>query len=187
MISALATTCRSIFSKGALRMLNACAKFCYNFAPGFGIKFAKISGSVVVALDVQSQQLQNWIKLAAGVQSAATNANENLEPSTSPEDGGDSQASLPEGLSLDNTEWTRGQSVKRVKNSSGKWVDYTDENGKTVLAGIRMQVVSRVVRAFDTDYFFWRWAYYDTAGCLYKLSAEQGVFAEVNYDEYLNI
>lgn len=118
-------------------------------------------------------------KLSEELQASPT-SNKNLEEN----DGGDSQSLLPDGMSLDTTEWQRGVSVMQTREDDGAWVDYT-ENGETFLTGIRMQVVSRVVRAYDTDYFFWRWAYFDKNGCLYKLSAEQGVFAEVNYDVYL--
>lgn len=110
---------------------------------------------------------------------AAPTSNENL-----PEcEGGDSQALLPDGLELDQTQWVRGKTVKRTKGQDGKWADYS-EDGRTFLTGVRMMVVSRVVRAYDTDYFFWRWAYLDRNGSVYRLSAEQGVFAEVNYDTY---
>lgn len=58
----IATPVKSIFSKAALRMLNACAKFAYHFAQGFGIKFTSAPGSVVVALDTESEILKDWLK-----------------------------------------------------------------------------------------------------------------------------
>lgn len=171
---------KSIFSRAALAVINACAKFAYNFSYGFGIKCAKSSGSVVVSLDTDSEALTRWIRDTG---TAPKMANENLEENA----GGDS-TQLLSGLELDKTEWIRGETVQQSKDEeSGQWEDSTDEGGNTTLTGIRMQVVSRVVRAYDTDYFFWRWAFFDPNGCLYKLSAEQGVFAEVNYDEYSSV
>lgn len=41
-------------------MLNACAKFAYNLAQGFGIKFLRKGGSLVVGIDKEA--LSNWIK-----------------------------------------------------------------------------------------------------------------------------
>lgn len=42
---------KNIFSKTALRMLNACGRFVWNFAQGFGIKIRPCNGSVVVSVD----------------------------------------------------------------------------------------------------------------------------------------
>lgn len=67
MNNALATPLKNIFSRGAVKVLNACAKFAYNFAYGFGIKFTDLSGSKTVAIDTDSEALQSWIKeVAAG-------------------------------------------------------------------------------------------------------------------------
>jgi hypothetical protein len=172
---------KNIFSQAALKVLNACAKFAYNFANGFGIKLTRSANSVVVSLDTESDALASWVKDIAKPQAVAKDANENLEEN----DGGDSQ-SLLSGLTLDTTTWERGVTTKK-KKSGDSWVDVQDDNGNKILTGVRMQVVSRVVRAYDTDFFFWRWAYFDKAGALYRLSAEQGVFAEVNYDKYVSI
>lgn len=56
-----ASPVKNIFSKAALAMLNACAKFAYNFAHGFGIKTLRKGGSVVVSLDVDSPVLSEWV------------------------------------------------------------------------------------------------------------------------------
>lgn len=53
---------KNIFSRTALKVLNACAKFAYNFSHGFGIKLTDSLGGKVVAIDTQSEVLQNWIK-----------------------------------------------------------------------------------------------------------------------------
>lgn len=53
---------KSIFSKAALRMLNACAKFVYHFAQGFGIKFTDASGSVAVGIDTDNELFKDWLK-----------------------------------------------------------------------------------------------------------------------------
>lgn len=65
MNNALATPLKNIFSRGAVKVLNACAKFAYNFAYGFGIKFTDSSGSKTVALDTESGALQDWIAASA--------------------------------------------------------------------------------------------------------------------------
>lgn len=62
MSSDVANSVRNIFSKAALRMLNACAKFVYHFAYGFGIKLTDASGSKTVAIDTDSEPLKDWIK-----------------------------------------------------------------------------------------------------------------------------
>lgn len=172
---------KNIFSQAALKVLNACAKFAYNFANGFGIKLTRSANSVVVALDTESAALATWIKETAKPQAVAKDANENLEENA----GGDSQ-SLLSGLTLDTTTWERGVTTKKEKIDES-WVDVKDKDGNTILTGVRMQAVSRVVRVYDTDFFFWRWAYFDKAGALYRLSEEKGVFAEVNYDKYVSI
>lgn len=177
----LSSPVKNIFSKAALAMLNACARFAYNFSQGFGIKILKKGGSVVVSLNTESDTLVSWVKNIAKPQAVVKDANENLEEN----DGGDSQPLLS-GLTLDTTTWERGVTTKKEKIDES-WVDVKDKDGNKILTGVRMQVVSRVVRAYDTDFFFWRWAYYDKAGALYRVSAEQGVFAEVNYDKYVSI
>lgn len=62
MSSDVANSVRNIFSKAALRMLNACAKFVYHFAQGFGIKFTDASGSVAVGIDTENQLFKDWLK-----------------------------------------------------------------------------------------------------------------------------
>lgn len=62
MSNILATPVKNIFSRSAAKILNACAKFAHNFSYGFGIKLTKSSGSAVVALDTDSEALQDWIK-----------------------------------------------------------------------------------------------------------------------------
>lgn len=62
MSSDVANSVRNIFSRSALRMLNACGKFVYHFAYGFGIKFTDASGSKAVAIDTESEALKEWIK-----------------------------------------------------------------------------------------------------------------------------
>ena len=56
----LSTPVKNIFSKAALRMLNACAKFAYNLAQGFGIQFLRKGGSLAIGIDKEA--LSNWIK-----------------------------------------------------------------------------------------------------------------------------
>lgn len=53
---------KSIFSKAALKMLNACAKFVYHFAQGFGIKFTDASGSVAVGIDTDNEFFKEWLR-----------------------------------------------------------------------------------------------------------------------------
>ena len=53
---------KNIFSRTALKVLNACARFAHNFSHGFGIKLTDSLGGKVVAIDTQSEVLQNWIK-----------------------------------------------------------------------------------------------------------------------------
>lgn len=65
MNNTLSTPVKNIFSRTALKVLNACAKFANNFAFGFGIRLTKPNGSVVVALDTESGALQDWIAASA--------------------------------------------------------------------------------------------------------------------------
>ncbi len=58
----VAVPVKNIFSKAALRMLNACAKFVYHFSQGFGIKFTDASGSVAVGIDADNQLFKDWLK-----------------------------------------------------------------------------------------------------------------------------
>lgn len=57
-----ATPVKNIFSRTALKVLNACAKFAHNFSHGFGIKLTDSLGGKVVAIDTDSEALQVWIK-----------------------------------------------------------------------------------------------------------------------------
>ena len=57
-----ATPVKNIFSRTALKVLNACAKFTHNFSHGFGIKLTDSLGGKVVAIDTDSEALQVWIK-----------------------------------------------------------------------------------------------------------------------------
>lgn len=179
-MSDTARSIKNIFSKAALRMLNACGKFVHNFASGFGIKLTRQNGSVIVSLDQESEGLEQYFQNL--IHSTAHNANENLKESY-----GSSKDILPSNITLDETEWVRGKTFRMKKDGEGDEAEYVVDEENKALAGIRFQAVSRVVRAYDTDYFFWRWAYFDVNGALYKLSAEQGVFAEVNYDVYSNV
>ena len=52
---------RNIFSRAALKMLNACARFVYQFAPGFGIRFGDSPGSAIVSLNTESEALKRWV------------------------------------------------------------------------------------------------------------------------------
>lgn len=56
----LSSPVKNIFSKAALAMLNACARFAYNLSQGFGIKFLRKGGSVAVGIDENA--LSSWIK-----------------------------------------------------------------------------------------------------------------------------
>ena len=58
----VAVPVKNIFSKAALRMLNACAKFVYHFSQGFGIKLTDASGSVAVGIDADNQLFKDWLK-----------------------------------------------------------------------------------------------------------------------------
>ena len=53
---------KNIFSRTALKVLNACAKFAHNFSHGFGIKLTDSLGGKVVAIDTESEALKEWIK-----------------------------------------------------------------------------------------------------------------------------
>lgn len=67
MNNTLSTPVKNIFSRTALKVLNACAKFAHNFSHGFGIKLTDSLGGKVVAIDTNSNALQSWIKeVAAG-------------------------------------------------------------------------------------------------------------------------
>jgi hypothetical protein len=58
----VAVPVKNIFSKAALKMLNACAKFVYHFAQGFGIKFTDASGSVAVGIDTDNELFNEWLR-----------------------------------------------------------------------------------------------------------------------------
>lgn len=58
----VAVPVKNIFAKAALKMLNACAKFVYHFAQGFGIKFTDASGSVAVGIDTDNELFKDWLK-----------------------------------------------------------------------------------------------------------------------------
>lgn len=58
----VAVPVKNIFARAALRMLNACAKFVYHFAQGFGIKFTDASGSVAVGIDTDNELFKDWLK-----------------------------------------------------------------------------------------------------------------------------
>jgi hypothetical protein len=58
----VAVPVKNIFSKAALKMLNACAKFVYHFAQGFGIKFTDASGSVAVGIDTDNELFKEWLR-----------------------------------------------------------------------------------------------------------------------------
>lgn len=84
----VATPVKNIFSKAALKMLNACAKFVYHFAQGFGVKFTDSSGSVAVGIDTESELLKDWIKsVSAGNPStvSAKDATGNMADNFDPE------------------------------------------------------------------------------------------------------
>ncbi len=59
----VAVPVKNIFSKAALRMLNACAKFVYHFSQGFGIKFTDASGSVAVGIDADNELFKEWLRV----------------------------------------------------------------------------------------------------------------------------
>lgn len=59
----VAVPVKNIFSKAALRMLNACAKFVYHFSKGFGITFTEASGSIVVGIDVDNELFKEWLRV----------------------------------------------------------------------------------------------------------------------------
>ena len=112
-----------------------------------------------------------------------TQANEDLKRN----DGGDSRSRLPRGVSLDTREWVRDsteQTKDATKAATTDEITSTKVTQVDAFAGVRFQVVSRVVRLADEDVFFWRWAYFDCNGMLFKLSGEQGCYSEVNYDNY---
>lgn len=51
--------------------------------------------------------------------------------------------------------------------------------------GIRMMVITRIVRTGDYDNFFWAWGYFDRFGMLYEISKEQGCFSELTKEGWL--
>lgn len=59
----VAVPVKNIFSKAALRMLNACAKFVYHFSKGFGITFTEASGSIVVGIDTDNELFKEWLRV----------------------------------------------------------------------------------------------------------------------------
>lgn len=59
----VAVPVKNIFSKAALRMLNACAKFVYHFSKGFGITFTEASGSIVVGIDADNELFKEWLRV----------------------------------------------------------------------------------------------------------------------------
>lgn len=65
MSEVLANPVKNIFSRSAAKVLNACARFAYNFSWGFGIKLTKSAGSVAVSINTDSDALQNWISTIA--------------------------------------------------------------------------------------------------------------------------
>jgi hypothetical protein len=73
-------------------------------------------------------------------------------------------SSVPSGQSLKTTGWTR------------------DSKG----LGVRMMVITRIVRTGDYDNFFWAWGYFDRFGMLYQISKEQGCFSELTKEGWLS-
>ena len=59
----VAIPAKTIFSKAALKMLNACAKFVYHFSKGFGITFTEASGSIVVGIDTDNELFKEWLRV----------------------------------------------------------------------------------------------------------------------------
>jgi hypothetical protein len=101
----LSSPVKNIFSKAALAMLNACARFAYNFSQGLGIKILKKGGSVVIGIDEDG--FSRWFK---------KNTGSNIIGKKNA--GGDSKAyleGLPEAFQLDKTKWTRLSAVNGVK------------------------------------------------------------------------
>lgn len=98
----VAVPVKNIFAKAALKMLNACAKFVYHFAQGFGIKFTDASGSVAVGIDTDNELFKEWLRVVtresvksqAAIDLSGNMANdydaeydEGTEPVTPEEDG----------------------------------------------------------------------------------------------------
>lgn len=101
--------------------------------------------------------------------------------------GGNSMSILPTGESLDQSTWKRDETgvLKFTQTSTEEQTGHgTTTQVNAAFNGIKLQVVSRVRRSYDMDIFFWRWATFDKNGMLAELSAEQGAYAEVNYDRY---
>lgn len=81
----LSSPVKNIFSKAALAMLNACARFAYNFSQGFGIKILRKGGSVVVGIDenaLGSIITSNTIKLQENVPDPKTKGSKKYDIST---------------------------------------------------------------------------------------------------------
>lgn len=73
-----------------------------------------------------------------------------------------------------------GQVYKAGWERGGK-----SENGEEGVGGMRMMVITRIVRTGDYDNFFWAWGYFDRFGMLYRVTKEQGVFSELTKEGWL--
>lgn len=73
-----------------------------------------------------------------------------------------------------------GQSLK------GGWERGVAKSSDNAPSGMRMMVITRIVRTGDYDNFFWAWGYFDQFGMLFKVSPEQGCFSELTKEGWLS-
>ena len=107
MTNDIANPVKNIFSRAALKMLNACAKFAYNFAQGFGIRFLQTDGSYSIEVDREDEALADWIRdLVNGEEDTST-------PKNLPS-GAVATANESLTYKKDTAEWTHGESGAEI-------------------------------------------------------------------------
>ena len=149
---------------------NQVAKFLNNLCPNFGIEFDKHDDGSPTAIGIDTDE-------TASDCFRSTNATDINTTSIVPTNTY---------YQLDPNGWKRGDDtdgIEREINHYDPGQPVTPVQGGN-FAGIKIQVVTRIVRNSDKDLFYWRYATFDKAGRLYELSAEQGVLGEVNYANY---
>jgi hypothetical protein len=150
-MNACASPVKNIFSKAALAMLNACAKFAYNFAHGFGIKILRKGGSVVVSLDIDSPALSDWVAAVSHQKS-----NEKDEKKTDLQSGAEEN---PEEASA--------------------YIPANDEGWKRGKNGLKMFICCRQTDAGTEGALFFREVRVDKLGHLTLVSKENEAYGAV--------
>lgn len=132
-------------------------------------KVAKFLNNLIGISPIKVRKNANGIS-SISFEPSNKGAREDILPSPS-----SASSKVPAGLKLNEKSWER-------------IVDAEDsETGERIFgAGVRMMVITRIHRHGDYDFFFWAWAYYDSLGMLYKISAEQGCFSELTQEGWLN-